>query len=122
MVSLTSCSNGGSSSNGSTSTLPTYTHKFLYVANHESSDVYVYSIADDGTLLSVGDPVIAGGFPESIAADPLGRFVYVANWDGTINSYSIDNVSGALTEVSGSPVTAGAAPESVTVDPSGKFV
>ena len=73
MASLTSCSGGGSSSNGSTSPLPTYTQKFLYVANHDSHDVYAYSIADDGTLLPVGDPVIAGGFPESIAADPLGK-------------------------------------------------
>ncbi len=123
MLSLISCSGGsGGSSNGSTSPLLTYTQKFLYVANHESSDVYVYSIADDGTLLSVGDPVIAGGFPESIAADPLGRFVYVANWDGAINSYSIDNVSGALTEVVVPPTTAGSTPESVAVDPSGRFV
>lgn len=121
MVSLTSCSGGGRNSNSSTSQLPTYTQKFLYVANHESSDVYAYAIADDGTLSPVGDPVMAGGFPESITADPLGRFVYVANWNDTINTYTI-GANGALTELSSSTVTAGSTPESVTVDPSGRFV
>jgi len=123
IVSLISCSGGGggSSSSSATPPLPTYTQKFLYVANHDSGDVYAFSIADDGTLAPVGDPITAGGFPESVTADPLGRFVYVANWGGTINAYTIET-TGALTDVAGSPFTAGSIPESATVDPSGSFL
>ena len=53
--------------------------------------------------------------------DPTGRFAYVANSaSGDVTTFSIDPVTGVLTEV-GTAVAAGDAPRSVTVDPTGRF-
>jgi 6-phosphogluconolactonase len=58
--------------------------------------------------------------PTSVTVDPSGRFVYAANTNGTVSSYIIDQITGALTDL-GTPVSAGTYPTSVTVGPSGKF-
>jgi 6-phosphogluconolactonase len=61
----------------------------------------------------------------SVAIDPTGKFVYVANaGSGNVSAYSI-GANGALTPISGSPFAAGgesvAEPFSLAVDPTGKF-
>ena len=58
--------------------------------------------------------------PTSVTVDPSGKFAYAANTNGTISAYTIDQITGALTDL-GTPVSAGTYPTSVTVDPSGKF-
>src|ERR1700676_1791818 len=66
-----------------------------------------------------------GAFPQSIAVDPTGKFVYVANggcldaFAGNVSMYTINPTTGALTSL-GSPAPADFGPHSVTVDPSGK--
>lgn len=50
-------------------------------------------------------------------------FAYVANSQSdNISGYTIDSVTGALTEVAGSPFPAGSNPQFVVATPSGKFV
>jgi 6-phosphogluconolactonase len=114
--------------------------KFAYVvAKCVSNDsclnglVSAYSI--DGTTgaltLVAGSPFAAGASAHSVAVDPSGLFVYVANeclalnpnctGNGTVSAYTINRATGALTPVSGSPFPAGAYAFSVTTDPSGKF-
>ncbi len=59
----------------------------------------------------------------AVAAEPSGKFVYVANnGSNDISAYAVDAGSGVLTEVAGSPFAAGAGPLSVVADPSGKFL
>ena len=68
-----------------------------------------------------GSPFAAAAYPFSVAVDPTGKFVYVANaGNDNVSVYSLGS-NGALTE-SGFPFAAGSAPFSETVDPTGKFV
>ncbi len=60
---------------------------------------------------------------DTIAADPLGRYLYQTDY-GTadaIYAYSINAASGALAAVAGSPFAAGSGVRSVSIDPSGKY-
>lgn len=51
-----------------------------------------------------------------------GQFAYTAdNNMGKIYAYTIDQTTGALTQVSGSPYTEGASPAAVSLSPNGKF-
>jgi hypothetical protein len=57
----------------------------------------------------------------SVAVDPRGSYVYVANFfSNTVSAYSI-GTTGALTSI-GAPVAAGFGPFPVAVDPTGNFV
>jgi len=110
--------------------------KFLYVANQGSllgvGDVSAFTInVTTGALTPVsGSPFAVGKSPYSVAVDPSGKFVYVANDDryaeglrpGTVSAFTIIAATGALTPVSGSPFDVGDGPTSVTVDPSGRFL
>lgn len=58
----------------------------------------------------------------SVAVDPLDKFVYVANeGSNNISAYAL-GASGALTALSDSPVAAGSGPSAVAIDPTGRFV
>ena len=50
------------------------------------------------------------------------EYVYVVNLDSdNVSTYTIDAITGALTQVKGSPFRAGTSPFNVAVDPKGKF-
>jgi 6-phosphogluconolactonase (cycloisomerase 2 family) len=85
--------------------------------------------ATDGSLTPVsGSPFSTGFFPNKIAIDPAGKFLYAtipSSFMGTSTSvyaYTIDAASGALTAVPGSPFTTGENPVSAAVDVSGRFL
>ncbi len=117
------------------------TGRFAYAPNYGTNDVSAYSIAPTTGLLT---PVICGSTsgtpgcgstvaanfaagvnPVSIAIDPAGRFVYVANVDSInqgasyISAYTITS-TGALK--SAGVAASGVNPHFVAVDPTGKFV
>src|SRR6202011_3369540 len=98
--------------------------QFAYVANDGGNNVSGYTIDPiTGALTPIGT-FTAGSLPISVAADPSGKFAYVANGsdpNGTVSGYTINPATGALTDIAGSPFPAGSAPRSVAVDPSGKF-
>jgi len=104
--------------------------RFAYVANRGNDTVSAYAInATTGALAPVPgspfpqDPAGSSEIPVSVAVDPAGRFVFVANYNyRTVRAYQIDQNTGALTRSPGSPFPAGINPQSVTVDLSGKFV
>jgi len=120
------------------------TGKFVYVVNQLSNSISAYSITSTGTLAAIDadaitpdmQPSISTGtayLPVAIAIDPAGTYAYVASQgDGTTNScgnvpatgcitaYSIDQTTGALTQVPISGVShyiaTGTKPSSIAVD------
>jgi 6-phosphogluconolactonase len=62
-------------------------------------------------------PPATDGHPPAVA----GAFAYVLNGRGTVSAYSIDETTGALSEIPGSPFAADHAPDDIVVTPSGKF-
>ena len=112
--------------------------KFVYVTNHGSSTLSIFS-ADTGTgaltpldgspfFIEVDDEE-CNARPYGLAISPTGQFLYVAdNGCDTITVYSIDATSGVLTEISGSPFQidvggqdCAAGPNDGSLDPSGRY-
>ncbi len=109
------------------------TGKFVYVANYSSNDVTAYNINNTTGLLTpltdvdaitVGNQlsIATGSNPRSVTLDPSGKFAYVANWfSNNLTAFTVDTMTGALTNTGNTVPVSGSAPRSVTVDPSGKF-
>ena len=108
------------------------TGRFAYVANLGNSgggSVSGYTINPaTGALTAItGSPFQAGYFPYSVAIDPGGQFVYVANlgylanYGSGVSGYTINPTTGALTPITGSPFPAGTNLFAVAVDPTGQF-
>jgi len=97
-----------------------------YVANQNSSDVSAYNIdPTSGTLTPVGT-FASGLFPDSVAADPGGRCLYVANSQDSSALLSVFaiNPDGTLTQKPPIPTnifTQEVFPSSITLHPTGKF-
>lgn len=110
--------------------------RFAYVANLVSnasdlSTISMYTINPTTGVLSPTTPatVHTGWFPQEIAIDPLGRFVYTANSDdNSISMFTINQSTGVLTPTtpaSASTVVPGNIlwqPSFLTVDPTGRFL
>lgn len=98
--------------------------RYAYVTNNFDNTVSGY-IADEvtGQLRPNGYVYVgANTGPSSVAVDPSGQFVYVANTlGGSVSAYAI-STSGALVAVNGSPFQAGSGPGSITIDPPGRYV
>ena len=104
--------------------------RFAYVANRGSDTIGAYTIDEaTGALRPVAgspfpqDPALNSELPVSLAVDPAGKFLFVANYNTqTVRAYQINQTTGALTQAPGSPFPAEINPQSVTVDLSGRFV
>jgi 6-phosphogluconolactonase (cycloisomerase 2 family) len=104
--------------------------RFAYVANRGDNTISAYAIdGTTGTLTPVPgspfkqDPAARADLPVSVAVDPAGKFVFVANYNSqTVRVYQLDQSTGALTQAPGSPFQAGLSPQSVTADLTGQFV
>ena len=84
------------------------TGKFLYVANTNSDDISVFTVGANGALTAVGSPVPTadGDSPGDMTIDPQGRFLFVSHiccQTGSMDVFTINGTSGALTPVAGSP-------------------
>jgi 6-phosphogluconolactonase (cycloisomerase 2 family) len=110
--------------------------RFAYVANlvsnaSDQATISMYSISSSTGVLTPTTPatVPTGFFPQEIAIDPLGRFVYTANSDdSSVSMFSINQSTGVLTPttpasvstlVAGEPISD---PSFLTVDPTGRFL
>lgn len=95
---------------------------YAYTVNATSNLVYSNVIdMTTGTLTSATTATVASPTtPVAIAADPKGRFVWVANAT-TVQAYKIAPTTGVLT-ASGSALTIGSGNKSLTVEPYGEFV
>lgn len=105
--------------------------RFAYVANlvsnaSDEATISMYTINPTTGVLTPTTPatVATGFFPQGIAIDPSGKFVYTANSDdNTVSMFTINQTTGVLTPTTPATVStgAGSSPGFVTVDPSGKF-
>jgi len=89
-----------------------------------ATPISAYAInATTGGLEEIsGGRVAAGDAPRSIAMDPQGRFVFVANANsGSVSAYRID-AAGVLTAAGAAANIRGLSPSRAAVDSSGKFV
>lgn len=111
--------------------------RYVYVANYGSNTISAFTRSTVTGLLT---PITGSPFampsssdiaPRSVAVDPSGKFVYVANYGATsspstISMFTIDTAStgslvpGALTGVGS--IAAGSHPNQITVSPSGRQV
>jgi 6-phosphogluconolactonase len=110
--------------------------RYAYVANLVSnvagpSTISMYTINSITGVLTPTTPatVSAGWFPQGIAIDPQGRFVYTANSDdGTVSMFTINQTTGVLTPTTPAsvPITIPnsliSSPGFLTIDPTGKFL
>jgi 6-phosphogluconolactonase len=110
--------------------------RFAYVANlvSNASDlatISMFTINPSTGVLTPTSPatVPTGFFPQAIAIDPRGRFVYTANSDdSTVSMFTINQSTGVLTPTSPASVSTMipgellSQPGFLTVDPSGSFV
>ncbi len=102
---------------------------YLYVANKTAETVSTLSIDQgSGALTPVGSPAPTGIAPTSIAVNPDGSALYVGfigtyfDFQGGVNSYSIDPSTGALTAVDTEFATTAEIDTSLAVTPSGKYL
>lgn len=112
--------------------------RFAYVANLVSnassqSTISMFAIDPATGLLKPTSPatVPTGFFPQGIAIDPGGRFVYTANSDDdTVSMFTINQTTGVLTPTNPPAVSTyvpssnaqNSDPVGLTADPSGKFL
>ena len=92
----------------------------VFVANQTTGDISVYQVGPEGGLAPVGVPVPTGGSPTSVAVDPAGNYVYVANQLQLVVFNTMSNGPYPLTLVRS--YNAGLTPSFVAVEPDGNFV
>ncbi len=83
------------------------TGKYLYVANQGSPNITGYLIdANGGISLQTSSPFVTGAQPGAIASDPAGKYLFVGTQKSpyTIQSFSLNTSSGALTSINPYPV------------------
>jgi 6-phosphogluconolactonase (cycloisomerase 2 family) len=110
--------------------------RFAYVANLVSNatdlaTISSFTINPTTGVLTPTTPatVPTGFFPQEIAIDPQGRFVYTANSDdATVSMFTINQTTGVLNPTSPASVSTMVPgnvlwqPSFLTVDPTGKFL
>ncbi|MBE7413072.1 MAG: lactonase family protein [Leptospiraceae bacterium] len=98
--------------------------KFLYSASAAPQQIDYSSIGSTGALSYIASASVTGTSSQSVAMDPLGRFVYLGyngSGTGTIAGYTINSTTGVLTS-GGTVTTSGDLPTGLIIDPSGKFL
>ncbi len=94
--------------------------KFLFVGNQNSTDVWVFSIADSGALTFVSRTLLAAG-PSGLTLSASGDFLYVpVPTFSAVYAFSVS--SGTLTQVGTPFVVSGGVGNNVGIDPNGQFL
>lgn len=75
--------------------------RFLYVSNRgEVNDIAVFSIAEDGTLATVGRQSTFGNAPRDFEIDPSGTFLLVANQNSnSVITFRINQETGMMEDI-----------------------
>ena len=106
---------------------PSGSVNFIYTANAGGSSGTAAALISDATsggLTTItGSPFPAGNSSFALAADPGGKFLYVANYfSGDISEFSINQTTGALSPLPTSPVAAELGVDALVIDPTSKFL
>lgn len=98
---------------GPTVIVPHPTLNFVYVLDTGSSQVSAYSRGSNGSLTALNPATIStGALPLSMALQPQGQYLYVANNNGaTVSGFHIDQTSGVLGPLT--PFTTGSNPSAL---------
>jgi len=93
--------------------------RYLYVANSNSGTVTAFAITNDGSLKSLGIPILSDAGAFFIALAPDGSHLYVANSvANTVSPFALHE-DGSLTRVQTPVSSAGLGPRGVLVSPDG---
>jgi len=119
----------GANAFGSEEMVVDSSRRFAYVANlgsnaSDEATISMYTInSRTGDLTPTTPATVPTGFyPQGIAIDPSGKFVYTANSDdNTVSMFTVNSGTGVLTPTTPPTVATGWSPLSVTVDPTGRF-
>ncbi|MFZ1083772.1 MAG: beta-propeller fold lactonase family protein [Terracidiphilus sp.] len=105
--------------------------KFLYTAGDASDDstIAMFTINSSTGLLTPTTPakVYTGPIPFDLAVAPNGKFAYVVNNDSGMNNdigvaqYTVDSLTGVLTQNSPAFVATGNSPTAIAIDPTSKY-
>ncbi len=94
-----------------------------YKINRSSGSISTVSVVTTSNTTAPTGPVPAGVNPVALAADPGGKFLFVANHaSNNISAYTIDGSTGALTAISGSPFSTAASPSGLAAQNGFLFV
>ena len=109
--------------------------KLAYVGNvvysAATNQISAYALDSNSGAISAapGSPFAKGPNPVAIAVAPNGKFAFAVNYStvngsitDSVSAYTIDPLTGALTEVAGSPFETGVTPTALAIAPSSKFV
>jgi 6-phosphogluconolactonase (cycloisomerase 2 family) len=91
-------------------------NQFIYVGSADGT-IDAFKVNFDGTLVAVGAPFANAGGVRGIAIDPTGRFLFAGdNPGGRIFTFSINQTTGALTNLGSIATPGGAQPRGLAVD------
>ena len=77
--------------------------QFVYVSNSSAIAGYTINTATGALTAVSGSPFPAPSFPQSVAVDPTGKFVYVPTLSTNIFGYTINSATGAPASIPRSP-------------------
>ncbi|MBB5056448.1 DNA-binding beta-propeller fold protein YncE [Granulicella aggregans] len=89
----------------------------LYIADGTANTVISYSIANGLPAQISGGTATTGAGPRGLAFDPTGKFLFVANYDGTIGEYTFGSNGAPVLSTSAASTNAGSGTTCVTVEP-----
>jgi 6-phosphogluconolactonase (cycloisomerase 2 family) len=103
---------------------------YVYTTDSGANRIGTFAYDATGKLSTIGDGDLnaKAGQPQALAIDPMGKFLYVANYtDGTVSTFSIDPATGLLTyqaqvDTGNMNKVANPGPIDVKLDPSGQFL
>lgn len=110
--------------------------EFAYMLSNNSTAVSMFTINSCTGAFTATTPAMVSASvgpgqqgAEDMVADPLGRFVYVANLisnstpnQATIAMFTVNSSTGILTPTNPPTVPTGFLPQAIAMDPAGKFV
>jgi 6-phosphogluconolactonase (cycloisomerase 2 family) len=91
-------------------------NQFMYVGSADGT-IDAFKVNYDGTLVAIGAPFANAGGVRGIAIEPTGKFLYASDNTGArIFTFSINQTTGALTNLGSIATPGGAQPRGMAVD------
>jgi 6-phosphogluconolactonase (cycloisomerase 2 family) len=97
--------------------------KFIFGAIN-GHDISGFGVGTEGDLKPLAHSLFSvPSGPVTLAADPSGQFLYVADFNqGEVSAFAIDASNGSLKPAPGSPFVAGIGPNTMGIDPTNTFL